>query len=353
MNIVNRSLLEWINDDDDDDDLQPILRRKIILRARINWYNIYDDIDFIKRFRIRKEQVSLLLRKIGNSLLRRTVCNQEISPLIQILVALRFYASGSFFIAIGDFIGISKTSAIRIVHNVSAVIASLSREYIKFPSTSDDILKTQAGIFNKAGFIRILGAIDCIHIKIQSNGGENAELFRNRKGFFSFNVQVIVNSKLQILDIVVRWPGSCHDATIFNNSAIKGRFEAGEFGNGMLLGDSGYPNLPYVMTPLLHPNTPAEILYNESQIRTRSMVERCFGIWTRIFPILSLGSRFRTPQRTMDMIMACAILYNIIRSDVEEVIDCDSYNNILLNYNEILHKNERQYLIENYFERCV
>lgn len=73
-------------------------------------------------------------------------------------------------------------------------------------------------------------------------GGDQAENFRNRKGYFSFNVQTVSDANLKILDIVARWPGSTHDQTIFNNSSIRNRFEQGHFGNGILLGDSGYRN---------------------------------------------------------------------------------------------------------------
>jgi hypothetical protein len=51
-------------------------------------------------------------------------------------------------------------------------------------------------------------AIDCTHIKIPSPGRENAELFRNRKGYFSINVQAVYGPNLDILNIVARWPGS-------------------------------------------------------------------------------------------------------------------------------------------------
>ncbi|XP_066585344.1 putative nuclease HARBI1 [Prorops nasuta] len=342
-----------INDQEDVDEQLIIRRRSKKIRLRMNWYAIYDDIDFQSRFRLRKEHFELLLNTIGCSLICRRQWNDAISPTTQLLIALRFYATGSFLIIIGDFSGVSKNSATKIVHRVSNAIAKLSKEFIKFPMQQDDIIQTQARNFKQAGFIRVLGAIDCIHIRIQSYGGENAELFRNRKGFFSLNVQAIVNSKLQFMDIVARWPGSSHDATIFNNSVIKARFESGEFGNGLLLGDSGYPNMPYLMTPLTNPNTPAEILYNEAQIRTRTMVERAFGIWTRMFPALSKGTRFKTANKTMDIIMACAVLYNIIRMDIEDNVDIAAYNNLLVNYNEDFHQDERKFLIENYFEACL
>lgn len=112
-------------------------------------------------------------------------------------------------------------------------------------------------------------------------------------------MQVITNARLDIIDIVERWPGSTHDSTIFNHSRIKSLFEANRFNDGLLLGDSGYPNLPYLMTPLLNPTTAAEHLYNEAQIRTRSKIERCFGIWKRRFAVLSIGSQFETVEKML------------------------------------------------------
>lgn len=46
-----------------------------------------------------------------------------------------------------------------------------------------------------------------------------------------------------------------------------------------------------MMTPLPEnaPSTRGEKLYQESQIRTRNVIERAFGIWKRRFPILSKG----------------------------------------------------------------
>lgn len=64
-------------------------------------------------------------------------------------------------------------------------------------------------------FPRVIGCIYCTHIRIQSQGGDNAEFFRKRIGYFSFNVQVVCDHNLKATDIVVRWPGSTHDATIF------------------------------------------------------------------------------------------------------------------------------------------
>nr|CAI5828785.1 unnamed protein product [Callosobruchus analis] len=91
----------------------------------------------------------------------------------------------------------------------------------------------------------------CTHVKIQSPGGKIAELSRNRKGCFSIYVQTVVDTDLKTRDIVARWPGSTHDAHIFRNSTLCHRFETGRFGNGLLIGDSGYPLMQCPITLLL------------------------------------------------------------------------------------------------------
>jgi len=187
-------------------------------------------------------------------------------------------------------------------------------------------------------------------------GGKESELYRNRKGWFSFNVQVVINARLEVIDIVARWPGSTHDSTIFNHSRIKSLFEAGTFGDSVLIADSGYPNLSYIMCPLQYPSTAAEHLYNEAQIRTRSKIERFFGIWKRKFPILSIETRFHTPERMLPVIVATAVLHNIIQQDKEEIrTNPEAYNNTIALMQNINDTNRnvtdaRLKMVE-YFER--
>jgi hypothetical protein len=64
---------------------------------------------------------------------------------------------------------------------------------------------------------------------------------------------VVCGADLRITNIVARWRGSVHDARIFNESSLKTRFENGEF-EGLLLGDSGYSGLNYLLTPMLNPH---------------------------------------------------------------------------------------------------
>lgn len=213
-------------------------------------------------------------------------------------------------IAAGDFVGVSKASASRIVKRVCEAIASLNRRYIKMYETRDEMREAALAFYQIARFPQTIGAIDCTLVEIQSPGGDDAEIFRSRKGFFALNVQTVSDTRLKIRNIVVRWPGSVHDQTIFNNSNLKRQFQNGQYGNYILVGDSGYRIEKYLMIKLENTNTPAENLYNESIIRTRNVVERQYGVWKRRFPILSEGIRLGV-ETAMTVIVATAVLHNI------------------------------------------
>lgn len=72
-------------------------------------------------------------------------------------------------------------------------------------------------------------------------------------------------------NIVARWPGSTHDSFIFTNSNIGQRLESQPHAieDGWLLGDSGYPCKPYLMTPYLNPSNAKQEAYNKAHTGTR------------------------------------------------------------------------------------
>lgn len=83
----------------------------------------------------------------------------------------------------------------RIIKKVSRAIASLYNHYKKIPS-GHRIVEVQRALMQQSSIPGVVGLIDCTHIPSISPGGDNAELFRNRKGFFSINVQAICDHEL-------------------------------------------------------------------------------------------------------------------------------------------------------------
>lgn len=233
-------------------------------------------------------------------------------------------------IAIADFAGVCVSSVCRIIRRVSLALTQVRQRFIRMPKTQDELHAASRDFYAIAKFPRTIGAIDCTHIKIQSPGGNQAENYRNRKSWFSLNVQTVSSADLKVLNIVARWPGASHDQHIFNNSTLKMQFERGDFGHFIIVGDSGYRNTKYLATPFLRCETSAETLYNESQIRTRNVVERSYGVLKRRFPVLSLGIRVKISTVQL-IIVACAVLHNIAidAKEVEPPAEIEGFDEML------------------------
>ncbi|XP_031327365.1 putative nuclease HARBI1 [Photinus pyralis] len=325
-------------------------RQRYMVRERQDNFHGWNEEQFFNRFRVTKNTALHINGLIEDNIRHRTDRNHAVSPLQQLLVALRFYACGSFQIVAGDFGGLHRTTSGQIIRRVSRAIAELSPVYIKMPDTVEEMAIIKQGFYAIARFPRVIGAIDCTHIRIQNPGGEHAENFRNRKGFFSINVQAVCDANYKIRNIVCRWPGASHDSHIFRNSTIRMKFENNEMENSILLGDSGYPLCHYLITPINNPTNPAEHYFNECQIGTRTIIERTFGIWKRKFPILSLGLRNKLPM-CQDIIVATAIIHNIARDQNEAMelddIEIDQDNNVIAPVN--VENNARQPYID-YFQ---
>lgn len=134
-------------------------------------------------------------------------------------------------------------------------------------------------------------------------------------------LQGTTGPNLEFYDVVATYPGSVHDARVFDNSAVRVRFEQGELG-GVLLADNGYPNRNYMITPLLNPTTAPEQRYNAAHIRTRSTVERAFGTWKQRFRCLLRGLTNKL-KNVPNIVIATAVLHNISRNVGEPNIDCE------------------------------
>ncbi|XP_039293495.1 putative nuclease HARBI1 [Nilaparvata lugens] len=302
-----------------DSDEENVIRRPRWIKERANEFDDLDNIDFITKYRLSKRTVLCVLELIEHKLEFPSDKNDCVSPINQLLCALRFYATGCYQSVSGDLSGFSTATAHRIVHRVSCAIASIREHFLRFPETPEEIKENQLQFHKIAKFPRVVGAIDCTHIRFgKCPNAEDGEVFRNRKNFFSLNVQAICNANLEMLDIVARWPGSTHDSFIFNNSLIKTNFENGRYGDALLVGDSGYGCKNYLITPLENCVTPADHLFNESQIRTRNPIERMFGVWKRRFPAMALGLRLNL-ENSFPVIVATAVLHNVAQQSREVI----------------------------------
>ena len=113
-------------------------------------------------------------------------------------------------------------------------------------------------------FPNIIACVDGTHIKIIAPSHNEWE-YVNRKGFHSINVQLMCDVKLCIVNCVVRWPGSTHDARILRESNIYEHMEQNHDSH-VILGDSGYPLRQWLMVPFFNPQSDAEHHFNRSHM---------------------------------------------------------------------------------------
>uniref|UniRef100_A0A8C6V0T6 DDE Tnp4 domain-containing protein n=1 Tax=Neogobius melanostomus TaxID=47308 RepID=A0A8C6V0T6_9GOBI len=217
--------------------------------------------------------------------------NGTLSPSQQVLIALRFFASGSFQNSLGDMVNVHRTTACRAIRRVSLALMRIMGRYVRLP-TQEEAARMKQDFYFKSGLPGIIGCIDGTHVR-----------------YHSINVQLVCTNDMQIIDLVSKWPGSTHDARILKESALHREFEEGRI-TGLLLGDSGYPLKRWLMTPVIAPRTPQERRYNFKQASTRSIIERCIGVLKRRFHCLHSEIRMH-PERVCVVIAACVVLHNI------------------------------------------
>lgn len=169
----------------DDEGSVPVTRRRI--QDRNNPVELYNDCQFHRRYRFSKQTVMRLMELLS---FERSETNRglPVPPLLQLLAALRFYGAGTFQVVTGDLAEVSQPTASRIIRKVSSLIAGrLYAMFVRFPTDTACVMRRFHQI---AGFPGVSGCIDCTHIVIKSPGGDDAEVYRNRKTIFSLNVQV-------------------------------------------------------------------------------------------------------------------------------------------------------------------
>lgn len=225
-----------------------------------------------------------------------------------VLVTVRYLAKASFFSECGDLHGISRASVSRAVDAVTKSICH-RLDNIHFP-TEEEANRVKHDFYQIAGFPNVLGAIDGTLIPIMAPKVNEPE-YVCRKGYHAMNIQVVADAWLRFTNVVAKWPGSVHDAFMFENSSLKAKIEART--DGWLLGDSAYGLKKYMMTPKLNPSTPAEENYNEAHSKTRVVVERALGVCKSRFRCLhkSGGMLLFSPGKCVQIITAVMKLHNM------------------------------------------
>ena len=111
--------------------------------------------------------------------------------ILQMCVALRYYATGSNYSVLGDFQGLSKSTVCRAVGEVTEFLFNNQTAFIKWPTTWEAKYDIARQYHEKSAVPFCMGAIDGTHVAILSLCN-NEVAYVNRKGYHSLNVMVSI-----------------------------------------------------------------------------------------------------------------------------------------------------------------
>ncbi|KAM7304274.1 uncharacterized protein ISCGN_014174 [Ixodes scapularis] len=180
---------------------------------------------------------------------------------LQVLCALRFYGTGSFqgMVASDEHVARDQKTVSVAVRAVSVAIVrrlGVQRGWIHFPETPSERFDAEKG-FRLLG--RIPGVIGCVDGTMVSIVGPSKNdptvtkaAYWCRKYFYALNVMVVCDADCRIMCIDPRYPGSVHDSFVWQFSWLRNQLEQGQLPRDgrFLLGDSGYPLEPWLITPV-------------------------------------------------------------------------------------------------------
>jgi hypothetical protein len=140
-----------------------------------------------------------------------------------------------------------------------------------------------------------------------------------------------VDSEKRFLDLFLGMPGSTNDSRMLRRSSLhhlathNQLFHRQNSVDGFapfLLGDSGYPLLPWLMVPHRGPGqlSVAKQLFNRRLRRGRCVVENAFGILKQTFRELLVKSQLHVTFLP-DVIICCAILHNVLLGQSQDQVE--------------------------------
>lgn len=219
---------------------------------------------------------------------------------------------------------IGHTTAQQIIHETCCAIwCSLSEEYLKCPSSTEEWLQIAKGFENRWNFSHCLGALDGKHIYIQAPANSGS-LFYNYKRSFSVVLLASCDSKYKFTFVDIGAYGSQSDGGIFKNSIFGERLEKNDLnippeGNlpnsnitmpYFLVADEAFPLKHYLMRPYGGKNlTATQRVFNYRLSRARQTIENTFGILVARWRILKTTINAKA-ENIDNVVKAVTILHN-------------------------------------------
>lgn len=242
---------------------------------------------------------------------------------------------------LSDRFDISISSVFRVLRRVVNWFLSKLDTCIKWPQ-GQNIKLVCDKFFIKQGIPNVLGAIDGTHVRIEKPS-INARDYINRKKYFSISLQAVVDADLRFINVYCGEPGSLHDSRVLRKSPL---YKTASTDRAMLfpdktflLGDSGYPSLPWLVPPYKDNGhlSAQQTEFNYMISSTRISVERAFFCQLKgRFRRIKFFSEYRELPFITNTIVAACILHNYCINERDTYDFPEFYDK---NINNVLNNN--------------
>ena len=135
---------------------------RIFRREIDNILQYYDDNELRKRYRFGRQTIEYITNLVRDEIRPETNHTHAVSATNQVLITLRFLASGNFQQVTGDtFANLDKTTVSQIIRRVTVALSRKINQFIKFPQSQEDRDIVKQGFYEIANFPCVIGCVDC------------------------------------------------------------------------------------------------------------------------------------------------------------------------------------------------
>nr|GLL40213.1 putative nuclease HARBI1 [Ipomoea trifida]GMD55884.1 putative nuclease HARBI1 [Ipomoea batatas] len=261
----------------------------------------------------------------------------------RVAVALRRLSSGESLSSLGDSLGLHQSSVAQITWRFVESMEERGLHHLCWPSTEEDVKEIKDKFESIRGLPNCCGAIDTTHIMFcQSSADPSSKVWCDLEKNHSMILQAIVDPTMRFLDVLAGLPGSMSDTQVLKNSRFFALAEEGKRLNSKklklsdgteireyIVGDSGFPLLPWLLTPYQGRGlSDYQSELNKRHYATRKVAQRALARlkerWKIIQGIMWRPDKHKLPR----IILVCCILHNILID-----LDDEIQNEALLSHN--------------------
>ncbi|KAK2716134.1 uncharacterized protein LOC136043873 isoform X2 [Artemia franciscana] len=210
---------------------------------------------------------------------------------------------------------VAESTVSRCIKKLCRVIDSLGYKFVVWPTSAEDIAKTEQDFVDCCGIKRVIGAVNCCHIRINCNHSQHQESYTNKNGYTSTILQGICNANKMFTSFFSGLQGSNSNATVFLRSRVGQKIILNQTelvpSGKHILADSTYPLTKELLKPFENKESLTEMQkrYNVNHFSGRICIEKAFsllkGRWRRLLCVDC------DPSFVSRLIASCCILHNI------------------------------------------